>query len=68
MNNLERFGTKVEVLSSQYIALLDSKSHADATKYWKTHKVLNDQTYYIIMDLIIAILWYAVMEYWTLIF
>ena len=60
MNNLQRFGTKVEVLSSQYIALVESKSHADAMKYWKTHKVLNDHA--LLMNLSVAILWYAVME------
>jgi len=34
----------VEVLSSQYISILESKSHADATKHWKTRKVLKDRT------------------------
>ena len=43
-DNLQRFGTKVEVLSSQYISILESKSHADATKHWKTRKVLKDHT------------------------
>jgi len=44
MNKPQRFGTKVEVLSSQYIALLETKNHVDATKYWKTYKVLNNHT------------------------